>query len=162
MHAFAFPKAPSIRVTYIFVYMYMYIYIYVYIELYVYYKPASGSKVLYLAFGLLTAPGICLRSIHSEPWEDQKTGSTLGLHNLHHRSIKVQILGFHFLDPFFGSCPGSGNRQLHRGVLSCHGCLPGGAQFIHRLQSPSLIAVWCLPLLHPVRASVFEGPEVRS
>ena len=39
------------------------------------------------------------RATHPEPWKDPKNGSTLGLYNLHHRSITVQNWGFHFLDP---------------------------------------------------------------
>ena len=35
---------------------------------------------------------------YPEPWEDPKNGSTLGLHNLHYRPIRVQNWGFWFLD----------------------------------------------------------------
>ena len=34
-----------------------------------------------------------------EPLQDPKRRSTLGLYNLHHRSIRIQNWGLHFLDP---------------------------------------------------------------
>ena len=32
------------------------------------------------------------------PWADPKSRTTLGFHNLHHRSARVQIWGIYFLD----------------------------------------------------------------
>ena len=51
-----------------------------------------------------------------EPCENPKNGSTLGLHNLHHRSMRVQNWGFCFLDP---------PRALGSGPRSASPLLPG-------------------------------------
>ena len=64
---------------------------------------------------------------YPEPWEDPKSISTLGFHNLHYRNIAVQILqsricGFYLLDP---SGQGSGYQQQE---LS--GSLTGGRMVV--------------------------------
>ena len=61
----------------------------------------QGSEVKYSSEteeGLATC---CEPGSFTQPrvWEDPNNGATLGLHNLHHRSVRVQNWEFHFLDP---------------------------------------------------------------
>ena len=46
--------------------------------------------------GSKPANKIASPSVYLEPWEDPKNGSTLGLYNLCHRSIKSRIRGSSF------------------------------------------------------------------
>ena len=55
---------------------------------------ASGLSVL---FDNYRDPSFRVLHSYPEPWEDSKNGSTLGLYNPHHRSIRVKSWGFYFL-----------------------------------------------------------------
>ena len=47
---------------------------------------------------------LCVFIVVPDPWADPKHRSTLGFHNLHHESIRVQNSGFYFLDPPMALC----------------------------------------------------------
>ena len=67
-------------------------------------RPTGTMKLLAEAAAEMTSrlrhsPGAPSAALYPELWEDPQNGSTLELHNLHHRGIRVHDLGFCFLDP---------------------------------------------------------------